>query len=208
MARKKQQSFNRKVATIARKVLHTNTETKTKTQSGDYPMGLSNMNAATNKIDLFAIAVGDDQQTREGNQVRVTYLEYRLRFCLNENVLGVASVSYYPILVRVIEYTPRMNQDDDLSLLNIHSSPDLDKYAIHQDREFALTPGVKPHQMVWRQKYFKNPLRVQYASSTQDDISHNQRKIYWMIDTDSLKSITSNNILSISWNCRIKYKDS
>lgn len=198
----------KKVADIARNVLKKNSETKTTVQGGNYTLSSSNHMDSTNKIDLFAVGQGDGQNQRDGHQIRVTAYDTILTFVLNESV--VSSAANLPLLVRVIEYTPRGNQSLDLSLTNIYDQPDLDDFNIHRDvlMPLSITGGTGGPTATYRsRKFFKRPLHVQYDSSTSDDIVKNERKIYFCFNVDGLKSIAVGNNIGLVWRSRIKFKD-
>lgn len=197
--------FKTSVAKIARNVLNKNTETKTVVLHNSYTISTTNRFSANNKFDLFEVAQGDGQSSRDGNQIRVTALEYRLVFCLNESV--ITAVSQWPILIRVVEYTPRLNQDDDLSFSTINDYADLDMFAIHSDRLLVIYP-TRDTAVVSRRKYFSRPIMVQSSGSAANSITKNARKLYFCYDCDGLKTLPAGNAVSLEYQYRVKYKDS
>lgn len=205
MPRKSKRVTTKRVAEIARSVLKKNTETKTKVNHGDYPISSANALSVNNKFDFFDIATGTDQSSRDGNQIRVTNLEYRIVWMLNQQV--VTTTAQYPLICRVIEYTPKQDQSADLSFANIHDMPDLDNFSIHKDITFTLSPE-KPTHIVTSRKWFKRPLMVQYNASTAGGtITKNERKLYFCYGTDGLHTLAAGNCLSVQYQYRYRYKD-
>lgn len=196
---------DKRIAKIARKVTRQEQETKTVILTGNTTLNGTTPFSSSNKLDWFQIAAGTSQQTRLGNEIKVTGVDYRLMFLLNEQL--VTSASEYPILVRVIEYTPKDDASSDLSMANFYELPDLDQYAVHSDTVKCLAPNGHQCAIFKRTKWFKRPITVRYHNTNADSVVKNERKLYFIIGTDSNHTLDTGACVGMVYQARVRFKD-
>lgn len=159
---------------------------------------------------FFNIAQGDTQQTRDGNQIRVTSTAWDVYITLNQDYFAAIPANY-PVYCRLVEYTPIEDQQDNLSFTNGYDQVDLDRYKVHSDVVQVMTEN-KPYFHWKKTKYYKRPMVVQWIDGTGGSISKNNRKLHFIM-YDEIGGITRLSItggtamVNIVWQHRTKYKD-
>lgn len=217
MARNKSKNSNMKdTATykVAKKaamdVMRDQSETKTHVYDGQSGVTSANSFSANNLLYYFNIAQGITQQTRLGNQIRVSKIDTEVFLTLNQDYF-VGATNNYPVFARLIEYTPIEDQQDNLALTNGFDQVDLDRYEIHSDVTQIMTES-KPYFRWQRAKFYKRPKVVQWIDATGGSVAKNNRKIYFCV-YDEIGGITrlpitgGTALTHVLWRMRIDYKD-
>lgn len=215
MAKPKQKNSKMNPFQIAKKaamdVLKEQTETKTHVYDGSSGVTSANSLSVNNLLYFFNILQGDTQQTRDGNQIRVTKTDVDVYITLNQDYFA-ATPANYPVYCRLIEYTPIEDQQDNLSFTNGYDQIDLDRYRVHADVIQVMTEN-KPYFHWKKSKYYKRPMVVQWSDGTGGSVCKNNRKIHFLI-YDEIGGITrlpitgGTAMTQILWQMRVNFKDS
>lgn len=161
--------------TYVQKTISANQETKQRDLSWDavsiQDAGRSPITAVINDL-----AQGDTQNTRDGNQVRITGLYGKFV------VTGADSTN----IVRFIMYIPK-DQTDALSSVDIHTLIDQDSYTVLYDRTITTTSGGVNQKVFTVAKNFhrgsRKGLLTQYYGTGSTDFVKNPIKLYVVSDS-------------------------
>lgn len=132
------------------------------------------------EIPLSAVAQGDTQITRSGNQIFVTGIHSRLWLALGDSTN----------IVRVVMYIPRICVDDTLAAgtVSVFTAIDQDKFTILMDKTVFLNADT-PYKMVNLGKKFnkgsRKGIRVQFDGAAITDLSSNPIKLYFVSDSSA-----------------------
>lgn len=210
----KKSQTNTRTYKIAKKaalqVVKQQSETKTHVYDGTSGVTSANSLSANNLLYFFNIAQGDTQQTRDGNQIRVTSTAWDVYITLNQDYFAATPVNY-PVYCRLVEYTPIEDQQDNLSFTNGYDQVDLDRYRVHSDVVQVMTEN-KPYFHWKKTKYYKRPMVVQWIDGTGGSVAKNNRKLHFIM-YDEIGGITrlpitgGTAMVNIVWQHRTKYKD-
>lgn len=189
--RKKKSSGGRKTFTKkVQRIISRNLETKTilVNYAG---VGITDSTRTPLDQNLTGISQGDSQDTRDGNQLRMTSVS------ADFFITGYDSTNS----IRVLLYKPK-NKSDDLTGLQFNQAPDLDRFVILKD--FFVTTssaGANNKRLRFYKKFMGAGMAVQFDGPTANDVQTNMLRLY--IVSDSLAVVDP----SINGYVRMYFKD-
>lgn len=125
-------------------------------------------------FNLTSIAQGNNENEREGNEVRATGVYGKFV------VKGVQSLD---TMLRGMLLIPKDPNDTGYENATVASHLDEDRYTVLKDVFMALNPNGGPNaRTITFRKKFKYPLRLQYSTSSGGSCVRNNVKLHFVSD--------------------------
>lgn len=179
----KRRSTRKPISNALRKYVQQTISGNIETKFANHPYNLTAIPWGTSgglEVSLSAVAQGDSQITRSGNQIFVTGIHSRLWLSLGDSTN----------IVRVIMYIPRNSVSDTLGAgtVTIHTAIDVDRFTILMDKTVFLNADT-PYKMINLGKKFnkgaRKGIRVQFDGSAVTDLASNPIKLYFVSDSSA-----------------------
>lgn len=172
---RRRRGISKSLRTYVQKTISANQETKQRDLSWD-AIGIQDAGRTPLNAVINDLAQGDTQNTRDGNQVRIT------GFYGKFVVTGADSTN----IVRFILYIPK-DQSDSLSGIDIHSLIDQDSFTVLYDRTITTTSGGVNQKVFTVAKNFhrgsRKGLLTQFYGTGSQDFVKNPIRMYVVSDS-------------------------
>lgn len=135
------------------------------------------------RYNLSQVSTGDSQQTRTGNQCRITGMYGQFTILPNQATI-IANPLVYVYVVRVIIYIPK-DPSVVLSGISVSSTIDKDQYTVMKDKLYPVTFANGGYSPVYKQsfKYKGSPGMVtQYSGISSSQVVKNPVRMYIVSD--------------------------